>query len=342
MKLKVNELKEFRDKAAPIQSNNLLPILSYLKFEPGKVTKNNMQSFFTMEIDCTETFLVDEKQLMSFLSFTKAAEIDLVIEPAMIHINDGSKIKYSSPTEPAQYFPLNDYPTDAEVKVPPTYLKHILTAANFNIENGGNPVASHVFVANGLIAGADGQIAYMEKSNAEFTLVLARGTALAIGKLDGDVMFSENDSYHFFRTGRCKYAFIKPTQAVIDFNPFLAPLDGLPSFVVEKDYLIAINDLASSRNPLPLTLGRLQLQGNTLTVDYKNDAYNLDMADEIPCTGDNMAWFGFNANLFNRALKAVPGDKVRLTEAGNKLYFTPVSDANTYTALMGRINVQPE
>ena len=52
-----------------------------------------------MDISCDGTMLIDEKQLMAFVGYTKATEIEVVLKDGAVLITDGTKIKYTSPTK---------------------------------------------------------------------------------------------------------------------------------------------------------------------------------------------------------------------------------------------------
>ena len=77
MKLSTKQLKQFNSIAGGMKQNNILPILSYLRFKDGTITKNNLESFVTMEADFEGSVLIDEKILMSFVEYTNAEEINV-------------------------------------------------------------------------------------------------------------------------------------------------------------------------------------------------------------------------------------------------------------------------
>ena len=112
MKLNVEQLKRFKANSASIKSNGIIPILDYLKFDKGTVTKNAMGSFVIQKIDgCTKSFLVDEKILMNFVAYTSSPTIDIEIKDGKVIMSDGSTKKIS-PTEPVENFPTNDESDD--------------------------------------------------------------------------------------------------------------------------------------------------------------------------------------------------------------------------------------
>lgn len=337
MKLIVSQIKEFKERSARITTNPIIPILGFLKFEPGKVTKNNLGAFVTMDIDCDDAFLIDEKQLMAFVYYTKAKEIELTRQPGSIIISDGTLIKYDSPTDDINIFPHNDTPTDNPIPLEKDVIDTIAIAAAFNVEDANNVVRSHVFIGNGLAVGADGQIAYIGLDFNAPDMVLPKATAEAISEMQ-DVLFSENASYHFFSTGKFNFGFIKPSVQMMDFKPFIADLTGSPTFSVEKEYIISLCALAITRNPLPITLGKFKSDGGMLYIDFKNEAYNLNLSHYTVVEADgDIDWFGFNATFFTRLLKSVPGDKVDVWYIKNKIYVT--CERFNYMALMTRISV---
>lgn len=331
MKLNVEELKQFNAKSSQIPTSTLLPILSYLKFEPGKVTKNSLNSFICMDISCTDTMLVDEKQLMAFVNYTKATEIDLKIKDGQVLITDGTKINYTSPTEPVQNFPVNDSPEDVEwLPLKQGLINDLDIAANFSIEDG-ETFRSHVFIGNGLIGACDNFIGYLRKVEMPVDIVLLRQVALIIGKLEV-VEFNQNDSYHFFTSGKFKYGFIKSTIPMVNFTPFISDLTGQESFVISKKQLISINDLAINRSPLPQVIGNFSCSKDLLNINFTDSNYELSLKESLPCIGSIEGEFTYNAAIFNRMLKSIPDDLLRFTFFKNKLYVT--SDTNSFISLI--------
>ena len=104
MKLKVNEIKKFKSVAGALRQNNILPILSYLKFEDRIITKSNKESFVTMEADFEGSVLIDEKILMSFIEYVSGSEIDVNVSGNSVVLSCG-KEKYKSPTDDVINFP---------------------------------------------------------------------------------------------------------------------------------------------------------------------------------------------------------------------------------------------
>ena len=171
MKLLTSDLKLFKAKSSVIPANTMLPILSYLKFENGKVTKNSLNAFITMDIACDGEFLIDEKQLMAFVAYTKDDIISVTKKGNSVLISDSTAIKYTSPTEPIENFPVNDMPITADwVEVNQGVLNDLSTASLFNVENEINPVMSHVYIGNGYVAGTAETIQRIAKGESVMSL----------------------------------------------------------------------------------------------------------------------------------------------------------------------------
>src|ERR1700740_102442 len=90
MELKVSDLKRFQKASKHIQSNGVLPIHNYLKFEPGKITKIVTGAF--VEFPCQgidEPVLVDEKMLNNLLNITNSPIITISNNKAKVIMSAG-------------------------------------------------------------------------------------------------------------------------------------------------------------------------------------------------------------------------------------------------------------
>src|SRR5690606_12927667 len=134
MKLKTKQLKQFNSIAGSMRQNNILPVLSYLKFEDGKITKNNLESFVTMDADFEGSMLIDEKILMSFVEATNAEEINVDSDGKRVTLSHG-KEKFNSPTEDVNNFPKSAEPEGDEIEVPQDVLRAVKIAANFTMDD---------------------------------------------------------------------------------------------------------------------------------------------------------------------------------------------------------------
>lgn len=165
MKLNTTEIKKFKIVSDSIKSRNILPILNYLKFDNGTITKSNGESFVVMDADFEGSFLVDESQLMSFIEKVNSKEIEIEVEgKRLLLINPNKKQeRMASPTEPVENF-LNVAETGGEeIEFDDELIEQIKTASAFTTERENLPYTSCVFLGNGIVGAVNGFIAYAKK-----------------------------------------------------------------------------------------------------------------------------------------------------------------------------------
>lgn len=316
MKLLTKELKAFNSIAGGMKQNSILPILSYLKFEDGYITKNNMESFVMMEADFKGKCLIDEKILMSFVDAVNAEEIDVKINEKSIIISHG-KEKMTSPTDDIKNFPTNTITEGKEIELSNEVIKAVKVAANFTQERDNTPYTSCVFIGKGIVAASNGFIAYCEK--AEETLpeiILEKGAISAIRNFD-TVSFSENDSYQFYTNHVFKFGFAKTETKFLNMKPFSIVPDG-ERVSINKQEIIKFCDICANS-----CTGRVVVA--SIVKDklvMKDAAYEIDY--EKPLSVE-LADFTFNPVLMGKLLKSVPDEKVEFVRAEMKYYITGAS-----------------
>jgi DNA polymerase III sliding clamp (beta) subunit (PCNA family) len=159
MKLQTKQLRQFKSISGSLKQNSTLPILSYLKFEDGYITKNNLESFVTMEADFKGSCLIDENILMSVVNSTSEQEIEVVIKKDIVILKYGQS-QISSPTEDISGFPVNIEPGGNKVELTKEILDQIKIAFLFTEEVQNFAYAGVVFVGNRLVAACNNYIAY--------------------------------------------------------------------------------------------------------------------------------------------------------------------------------------
>jgi len=179
MKIKTSELKNFKQNAAFVKVRNILPILSYLKFDNGTITKTSMSSFIQQQADFTGTFLVPETNLFNFLSRSAEPYIDVYVKDGMCIISDGKQPVVKVPTENIDNFPTIPIPDEGEYELSNEVMCAINIGGDF-IDNNDTPDArSHVFVRSGCVAGIGFVIGYKEDIEGELPkIVLSKEIAV--------------------------------------------------------------------------------------------------------------------------------------------------------------------
>lgn len=313
MKLQTAQLKQFKAAASAIKQNNILPILSYLKFDNGKIIKNNLESFLIMDADFTGTMLIDEKVLMNFVEFTSATEITCTIEGSQVLITDG-KAKVKSPTDDVVNFPANTSTDNEPIELQAEILYAIKVAGNFTMEDQTMPFKEFVFVGKCMVAASNGFTFYGQKVPVPFgEIVIGKDAVTAITKFES-VLFSENETYQFYQNSGYKFGFIKKDLKFLDMSQFMS-IPETESVTVSKSEIIKFCDICISNTPGRVVIAKAV--DNVLSMI--DAAYSLNI--EIPITA-TLDTFGFNPHYMSRMLKSLPDEQLQFTRASNKYFIT--------------------
>lgn len=313
MKLKVKQLKAFNSVASSMKQNKILPVLSYLKFENGKITKSNLESFIEMEADFEGSALINEKILMSFIDSISAEEIDVKVNGTKVILSH-EKEKDNSSTEDVKNFPIHPVSDGNEIEIPTEVLKSINIASNFTMNDDVRTFVQCVFLGNGLIAASTGFIAYTEKIDDSIPEIILEKEEVSVIKNFTSVSFSQNDSYHFFTNNIFRFGFIKKDTKYINLKQFNIVPDG-DKIVMDKGSLLKFCDMVSSRCAGRIIIAKIT--GDKVSMideDYGNDAEK-PLQKELPD-------FSFNPVFMSKLLKSVPDDELTFLKDGNKYFIT--------------------
>lgn len=335
MKVNVSELKEFKSNAAFIKVNTITPILSYLKFGKGTLTKNNLHSFLIQSIDCKESFLVDERILMNFISYTSSPTIDIKVENKRVIISDG-ETTVTSPTDDVANYPPNDQSDKEPILLDCDILKSIGIASNLILEDDVLPSKCHVFVGKKSVCGSNGFVAYVDEFEEDLPeMILRKDVCMTITKYDS-VKYSDNDSYHFFESGKCKFGFIKPTAPFHDLTPF-GVFESESSFTLEKSELIGLNDMViSSVNSKLFPTARIEPTKDNLHFDFNDIDLEITISRDIKMDGKSEGIFNFNPIYMNKVLKAVPDAELTFNKVGDNRYYI-TGDSGFVALILGLV-----
>jgi hypothetical protein len=321
MKLNVSDLKRFKANSASIKTNNVLPILSYLKFDKGTVTKNSMGSFITQKIDCDKSFLVDEKILMSLVECTSSPTISIELKDGKIIMSDGS-IKKTSPSEPVENFPTNDEADSELFSIDREVLESIGIASQFVVDMEVPSPSCFVFVGKKHVCGSNGAIAYIDEFEEDLPeMVLDRTISQTISKYD-TVKFSSNESYIFFETSDLKFGFIQPSHKFFDETSF-ADFTAEAKFIMDKSEFVNINDMVIKDTVSKIAQASIEVSKGKMFFEMNDTGYEVNTTKEFDVEGDVACdKFNFNPVLMNKLLKSVPDTELTFNKVGNRYYIT--------------------
>lgn len=325
MKIKVRQLKQFNSVASGVKKNTILPILSFLKFDKGTVTKNNLESFVTMEIDFEGSCLIDEKILIGFIDSIEAEEIDVEVKGNTVVLSHGKR-KVSSPTDQLEFFPSVPVPdNELDIFISQDLLKSIKVASNFTMDLEGSPYASCVHIGGGLVGATSGFIAYVEPMDEKLPDVVLEKNMVAVLKGLEFALFNQSDSYVFLKSGNFVFGFIKKDTKFLNMGRFKALPEGEPTLMPKKEFegfCDLCNDYSVGKSYSLATVKGKEL--SMVDVDY-----GIDCKEELPVS---LPDFSFNPAYMGKLLKALPDENLKFLKDQNKYYIT--GEKGNYVSLI--------
>lgn len=330
MKISVSELRLFKKNASSVQSSNIIPIVSYLKFDNSTITKNALNSFVIQKIDCAESMLVDEKILMNFVDRTADKEISITKNGNRITISD-SFTKVNSPTDDVSLFPVNASPNEKPITLTDKVIGAISVASKFTIDEDIQTIRSFVMVGKGFVASTDTTVGYAEEVGDVPTIILTKQMVSAITRFS-EVDFSQNETYCFFDAGNCKYGFVKASLG-FQFIPMFTKVEyqNNPRFTVNKKEIYDFNDLCVSNSKADLSIASINMNGNVYLESIESE-YGIDANRKLDAVGKITKKFNYNTKKMNIILKNVSDEMLTFYEG--KDHYHIVGETSGWTTLI--------
>lgn len=284
MKIKTSELREFMPLAAAVPSKGILPILSYIKFSNGTLTKTDLSTYVIHEISAQgEDMLLNEKILSAFLKDCRGDEFTIIKEGDEIFLVDGKR-KTKFATEDMTLFP--EVPTRGD-EVPIELNQEALTAIYSASKNIGetklNDFVDFVHITDGMVIGTDRASLFCKKIPELPNLIIDAYCASVITKFTS-VNFFQSGNYNFFTTGKTIYGFvqyanIKTPPQLSSFVPTKKPNTFME---FETRDLIGFCESAMAYSPSPII--SFTMNGGSLS--FVDAEYRVDSVQELDVTGD--------------------------------------------------------
>ncbi len=335
MKIKTADLKSFKANSASIKANTILPILSYLKFEKNKVTKNALNSFIIQDMPGATDMLVDEKTLWALVDKTHSDTIEITKTDNRVTITDG-KFK---PVHSAE--DINNYPVVQEQKgewvAIGELLPDIKIASSFVDSSVMEINRSFIYVGKKRISATDANIMYYKVVDFEKEIILRKETALTICRFS-EADFSDSDSYHFFKTGSCTYGFSKPEMGFFDMSVVIVKdYNKLPSLTIDKSEIVEFNEICQGLCPAKFWLANMEVVKDSVHLVFNDADYESENDVTINCeVNKEHDVFRYNCVLLNQLLKNIPDQLLTFYRSRN-MYF--IEGLGGYTAIiMGLVN----
>lgn len=336
MKISTSELKRFKNNSSFIRHNNILPILSYLKFDNGKVTKTSLSNFIVQDIEFKGSFLVDENILFNFLNFTSEPTIDISVKGKRVVITDG-KSTVECPSEDMVNFPSVAEPEGKWVELPTDIFQSISYAANFIEVLEIQDMRSHVFVGDKIVGGSNGIIGYVKEFDEELPkIVLPKDTAVVIGKLNQG-MFGENEKYIFIDTLTTRYGFIKPSYPYMNIGKLGKYNKESKNFTIDKNELLSFSEMCTSSTKAKGINACFVIAGGKLKMSMVDTDFEVNVNKAIDVSGEMDEIFNFNPGMMSTLLKNIPDTDITLYE--NNESYSITGESQSVSIIQGLVQL---
>jgi hypothetical protein len=313
MKLKTNELRKFNAVTSSMKQNGIIPVLSYLRFKDGVITKNNLEQFVEMEADFEGECLIDERVLMAFVNSVSGDVIDVKIDEKSVTMVCGKRVT-KSPTEAVENYPLVEDNNLEGIAIDEGIIKSIKIASNFTMERENLPYTSCVFLGRGILGAATGFIGYVEKIDESIPEMILDRNAISVIKGLNNFNFSQNESFQFIRSGVFNFGFRKTDTKFVNYAPF-AEVTITNGVEVDKHEIISFCDYCVGSTPSKVVIAKVS--GNKLSMEDAD--YGISAEQELSVELED---FNFNPSFMGKLLKSVPNDTVTFLRAKQKYFIT--------------------
>jgi|SRR6478735_3434548 len=320
VKVSVADIRSFKKNSSRITSKGIIPILDYIKFDNGTITKTNINEFVVQESGFSGSFLVEERILFNFIEYTGASEILFVADGGKVVISDGSQ-KTTSNQGDINLFPAIEQPPTETVSLTDTILKLFGSAAKYTQEGSDDLRKSHIFIGGDAIMASDGFIAFYRKIDRQLPkTAIPRSIAEKVSSID-PADFSQTEKKLFFKAGKVLYGFQKTEATYIDMSGFFNYNKGV-YFHAPKAELIAFNEMSLGMSKLRLCHPYLEVVNGKLLMSAVNSDYGVDNEKEIEVVGEMGDKFQYDAVILNRLLKTAPDEELTFSRIKGIMYIT--------------------
>lgn len=320
MEFQTAELRHFINKTRSIKPNNILPILSMIKYDNGVLTKTNLETYFLSEISTKykQSFLIDEKILLAKLKEIESETITIEVKDNFIVLNGKTKF----PTSPVM-----EYPNPPELKSMDKVVIDEETIKAVGYFGGLTTISdqphnlSYVHVTKSGIFASNGFTFINREASLELVDVLLSREACSLLSEYSEIEFYSSDNYNFFSSKSDSIAFIKPTAKtpVEAFARVINGSDKQISAEFDKKHFISFCDFVSAVTPALLPECKLSIKDKKLSLSLNDSSYDISDSREMDVVGSfEMDSYTFNPKIFSQYLKAIPYSLIRLSPHSQK------------------------
>lgn len=316
MTIPTSSLRAFLQQSSRLKTNTLLPVLSFIKFENGTITKHTMREFMQYSIPFDGQFMVEERILNTFISGSQDDEIDFSWTDKKVTLKD-SKGKISSPNEPLINFPAIDLPTESEELTEAACRAIGVCAQMLSDEELAIPNCKHVFTGGSWISGTDGFIGTVFDIECPSKIILAKQPAMVVAKMKG-CQYSNTKAYDLFQSGDLLYGSVKPE--VVWFDMSILRHKSTDGFDLDTREVLSFCDMAIAASGLSVMTATIE-NGHELRLQFSEPEYGVELSRVMQVAGPHMEAVGFQPRLMQRLLRALPAAKVICVREFNRLSF---------------------
>lgn len=320
IKVPVADIRAFKKNSSHIKKNNTMPILDFIKFDNGAITKTNLHEFVVQDSDFKGSFLIEERVLFNFIEYTNAPEITFTADGNKITLSDGSQ-KTTATQGDVSLYPATEAPPKDTVSLTDTILKYFGAAAKYTQDHATDLIISHIFIGGDVITASDRYIAYYRKIDRELPkTAIPKSVAERVSSID-PADFSQTENKLFFKTGKTLYGFRKTEATYVDLSRYF-DYEKITSFDAPKSELIAFNDLCLSMSISKQCYPILDIENGKLKLTANDGDFAIDNEKEIDVVGQIGDKFKTDASVFNRLLKTAPDEELTFHRVQGRIYIT--------------------
>ena len=344
IKINVSEVNEFLKATSQVVNNVLFPELQYCKFSStGEIIRTNLNSWVIYKSgleadDITEDILVDDRILRGFVAVLKDDDIiTITIKDTKVFLKCGSREIGFQNMELSKFekTPSQDFKGE-KISVLSNVIKSIKIAQVYAmlvsqyegpfsfIQLNGND--NEVFASNG-------NFIYVKRFDEQLPTMLLRHEACNILNDEKDYKYFEVGNYYFFDQDKFTFGFIKTESKTVDYRKIIDV--GSTDIYFELNIIDVVNFCSLCASAAKELVPVASLSDSVLK--YSDDSFNIKVEQTIVVGGNDTAEMSFNTIIVNRALRALPYERLKISLIEGGHYKLTTDEDLNYTGILSKV-----